>query len=370
MKNMPKLFGIAAAAAAIAFSAAACMNPSDGTAFGGGGPAAPAYAALVGVWGDPPVLTLNAGGTGYWHNPTPILWTATATSFTITSSAGGEGFTVTAGWAILGNALVLSNPTGSGAGSELVVIMLTEAGALPNANRQEERRVLFDLAEALRGAEIADDVGNGLFSAGGMPLVAAGNPRLDVIAGGSGRALRVTPGQTWGEGIDLRDASFGFAAGDAILITGENAGGMVMVNRRVGNQYSTIGGVNTERHEEGPFEIEFELADIDVIEIWLGIPSGLRLESRPGWGGDPGPGGELPWDPDAPGGWNGAAAPSPADMGMGMVVHNIRVTGARPAGWEAAAPPPGDAGDADGANGDWGWDDGGWLDDSAPAPLP
>ena len=129
------IFAAAATAALLAAALAGCVNPSDGTTFGGGGGGAQArpYAALIGTWGNPPVITFNADGTGFFHNPEPFLWTATGTTITITNVAGGEPFSISAGWAVNGGSLFFDGPAGVGESvlAALTAIAAGEAGLAP-----------------------------------------------------------------------------------------------------------------------------------------------------------------------------------------------------------------------------------------------
>jgi len=103
------------------------MNPSDGTMVGGGGGSGNRGAALVGTWGSPPAITFNANGTGFLYNPTPFNWTATATMIALTNIAGGEPFSITMNWSVIGGNLHLSNPAGTG--DAVLAILITIGGA-------------------------------------------------------------------------------------------------------------------------------------------------------------------------------------------------------------------------------------------------
>jgi len=133
-RNRVQFSGIVAAAVATALLITACVNPSDGTFVGGGsGDGAPAYTALIGAWGDPPQVTFLSGGTGFFFNPTPFNWTATATAITLTGTAGGEPFSITVNWAVSGGSLNLSNPEGTGDTVLAILAAIAQSPPMPRA---------------------------------------------------------------------------------------------------------------------------------------------------------------------------------------------------------------------------------------------
>jgi len=135
------ILAAAATAALLAIAFAGCMNPSDGTTFGGGGGGgggsqARPYAALIGTWGDPPAITFNADGTGFFHNPQPFLWTATGSTITITNVPGvdGEQFSISVSWTVTGADLFFDDPAGEGESVLAALIAIAEGQALVPGN--------------------------------------------------------------------------------------------------------------------------------------------------------------------------------------------------------------------------------------------
>jgi hypothetical protein len=124
------------------------------------------------------------------------------------------------------------------------------------------------------------------------PLVRAGGDdavKIEAVDNAGKKAIKFSTIKDWGAGIDLRQASgdggtgFAFRAGDKIKIAGEfvSGAGRLQVNRKVGAEYVTIGGVDTEKKDNGPFEMEFTLTAEDVAALKSGGPAGLRIEGRP-----------------------------------------------------------------------------------------
>jgi len=95
-------------------------------------------------------------------------------------------------------------------------------------------------------------------------------------------ALKYVTVANWGPGLDLRNAVFGFKAGDKVTITGkvEKASGSIKLqyNRQEGGEYA-IGEAIT---EEGDFTAEVELTAADVTAIQGNGQKVLRFEDRVG----------------------------------------------------------------------------------------
>jgi len=129
------------------------------------------------------------------------------------------------------------------------------------------------------------------------PLVRAGGDSdvtIAIVKNGGKNAIKFTiGGADWGAGIDLPHAEFGFIAGDKILIKGEildmgtgkapsSGDRRFVLNRKVGSEYATIGGVDTNKKETGAFDFDITLEAADIADIAGGSPKGIRLEGRSG----------------------------------------------------------------------------------------
>jgi len=130
------------------------------------------------------------------------------------------------------------------------------------------------------------------------PLVQAGGSSdisFEIVDNGGKNAIKYTVGGStnWGAGIDLRYAAFGFIAGDKLSIKGNvlamGAGAApgsgqrrFDLNRKVGSEYATIGGVETTKLTTGAFDFDITLADADIPDIKGGNPAGIRFEGRSG----------------------------------------------------------------------------------------
>ena len=93
---------------------------------------------------------------------------------------------------------------------------------------------------------------------------------------------------TWGPGIDLTNAAFGYRSGDNIKISGTvtiPSGGKFQLNKYVNNENSTVGGKSTEITASGDFSYDITLVDADMDSIKKGAsggtgPAGIRIECR------------------------------------------------------------------------------------------
>jgi len=123
------------------------------------------------------------------------------------------------------------------------------------------------------------------------PLVKAGNNTEHVtgwtaVANGDSIALQYKTNATWGVGVDLRYADFGFREGDEITVTGEvvsitGSAGKVHLNGKVGNNNPVIiGGSEDLSGAVGEFTLTGKLTADDIKNIKGGDPAAVRLETR------------------------------------------------------------------------------------------
>jgi len=134
-RNRFELPSIIAAAAVIAFAMAACMNPSDGTMFSGGGGGSTFVptprAAFIGAWGDPTRITFFPDGAGFMHNPTQFNWEASGNSITLTNVAGQDEFEISVNFSVNGGSLTLSNPAGTSGAALTALTAIAQASPFP-----------------------------------------------------------------------------------------------------------------------------------------------------------------------------------------------------------------------------------------------
>jgi|GEM_PF-2599306 len=154
---------------------------------------------------------------------------------------------------------------------------------------------LFELAthEPFQALAIGTTGNENVFGGGGTilptPLNGAGNPGATIVdspVAGQARSLRLASGAVdWGQGFDMPRENFGFQVGDTITITGEildlPAGRRIQVNRHGTAEDAFVGGVETIRDTEGPFEISFTLVASDLAAPNMAPNRGLRFEMRP-----------------------------------------------------------------------------------------
>jgi hypothetical protein len=143
------------------------------------------------------------------------------------------------------------------------------------------------------------------------PLVKAGNntehvtgwQAVDIGTGGNKQiALQYTTGATWGVGVDLRYAKFGFIAGDKITVTGEvvsGGPGDVHLNGKLGGTPVLINESVKYDGAIGPFTLSGTLSATDITNIKGSSPATIRIEARA--------------------------------SGMTMKITNIKIVGMRPA---------------------------------------
>ena len=129
------------------------------------------------------------------------------------------------------------------------------------------------------------------------PIIEAGEGDnhviITIVEEGGKKALQYEVKTTWGAGIDLRYAAFGFREGDEITITGKvdsigPADSYIQPNFKVGAEE----GHGFKETANGPFEWKIELTAAMLGEIKGGNPAGIRIDGRRGSGGNGDPTGQ------------------------------------------------------------------------------
>ena len=111
------------------------------------------------------------------------------------------------------------------------------------------------------------------------PLVFAGEENTTItVLEGTPKTLEVeiNAGGSWGAGLDLRFADFGFRAGDVVTVTGEwlSGTGRIQLNSSI----SSENAIDTYDSGEGTFKLEATLTAANISQIRGGNPAGIRIE--------------------------------------------------------------------------------------------